>query len=104
MPTQMPSTGLPAATRSAMIFSPPMPRSPVMHASYAPTPGTTRPSAAAAAAGSEVTSTVAPDPLQRTLSRPQVARTVVEDNHGLTGHRVPLVDGTPVTRGSGSTA
>ena len=60
MPTQMPSTGLPAASRSATIFSPPTARKPVMHASYAPTPGTTRPSAAAAAAGSEVTSTAAP--------------------------------------------
>jgi len=43
-------------------------------------------------------------PFQGALGRPEVARAVVEDNQGLLGHKVPLVDGTPVTRGSGSTA
>ena len=60
MPTQTPSTGRPAATRSAMIRSPAILRRPVMHASNAPTPGTTSPSAAAAAPASAVTSTDAP--------------------------------------------
>ena len=60
MPTQTPSTGRPAATRSAMILSPLIFRSPVMHASNAPTPGTTSPSAFEAASASEVTSTSAP--------------------------------------------
>ena len=60
MPTHTPSTGRPAATRSAMIRSPPISRSPVMHASNAPTPGTTRPSAVSARCASAVTSTSAP--------------------------------------------
>ncbi len=60
MPTHTPSTGRPAATRSAMILSPPISRSPVMHASNAPTPGTKSPSADAAAPASAVTSTSAP--------------------------------------------
>ncbi len=47
---------------------------------------------------------VGADPLQRPLCRSQVAGTVVEDNDGFPCHRVPLVDGTPVTRGSNSTA
>ena len=95
MPTQMPSTGRPAANRSAMIFSPPTSRSPVMHASYAPTPGHHQ------AVGRCRRSRIGrhldrgADPLQRALSRPQVARAVVEDDHRLLGHRVPLVDGTP---------
>ena len=46
---------------------------------------------------------VGADALQRSLSRPQIARAVVEDDDFLC-HSVPLVDGTPVTRGSYSTA
>ena len=49
-----------------------------------------------------------PDPLQRPLRRAQVARPVVEDGYlrgqlsrrRWGGQSVPLVDGTPVTRGS----
>ena len=81
-----------------------MPRSPAMQASYAPTPGTTSPSARAAALGVGGHLDVGTDPLQRALRRPQVARAVVQYNDGLRCHRLPLVDGTPVTRGSGSTA
>src|SRR5690606_29906929 len=51
---------------------------------------------------------VGADPLQRPLRRPQVPRAVVQDGDrlplGTRGHRAPLVDGTPLTRGSGSTA
>ena len=60
MPTQMPSTGRPPATRRSMIRWPRTADSPAMHASYAPTPGTTRPSAFRAVSKSEVTSTDAP--------------------------------------------
>lgn len=55
-----PSTGRPAATRSAMIRSPLILRRPAMHAAKAPTPGTTSPSAVIAASVSAVTSTSAP--------------------------------------------
>ena len=104
MPTQTPSTGRPAATRSAMILSPPISRSPVMQASNAPTPGTTSPSACCGRTGVGGHLDLGADPLQRPLRRPQVAGAVVENNDGLRCHRVPLVDGTPVTRGSNSTA
>ena len=43
-------------------------------------------------------------PLKRPLCRPQIAGTVVEHDDGFRCHRVPLVDGTPVTLGSNSTA
>ncbi len=43
-------------------------------------------------------------PLQRALRRPQIPGAVVEYDDGLRCHRLPLVDGTPVTRGSNSTA
>src|SRR6202040_685910 len=46
---------------------------------------------------------VGADALQRPLCRSQVAGAVVEDND-FGCHSVPLVDGTPVTRGSYSTA
>ena len=75
-----------------------------MHASYAPTPGTTRPSAATAARRVGGDLDVGPDPLQRALRRAQIARPVVQDNDAISLSQVPLVDGTPVTRGSGSTA
>ena len=104
MPTQTPSTGRPAATRSAMILSPPISRRPVMQASNAPTPGTTSPSADAAACGVGGHLDVGADPLKCPLRRPQVAGPVVQDNDGLRCHSVPLVDGTPVTLGSSSTA
>ena len=60
MPTQMPSTGALAASRLAMSWSPSTRRSPAMHAANAPTPGTTRPSAASAAGPAAVTLTSAP--------------------------------------------
>ena len=75
-----------------------------MHASNAPTPGTTSPSAARGALGVRGHLDVGADPFQRPLRRTQVARAVVEDDHDFRCHSVPLVDGTPVTRGSGSTA
>src|SRR6476469_3400438 len=43
-------------------------------------------------------------PFQRALRRPKVARAVVEYHNGFRRHRLPSVDGTPVTRGSYSTA
>ena len=45
MPTQMPRTGRPPASRRSMIQSPRASRSPSMQAANAPTPGTSRPSA-----------------------------------------------------------
>ena len=42
-------------------------------------------------------------PLECTLRGPEIARAVIQNNQ-LLCHRVPLVDGTPATRGSGSTA
>ena len=45
-----------------------------------------------------------PHPLERALRRAEVTRTVVQDHHRWFCHRTPLVDGTPTTRGSGSTA
>ncbi len=60
MPTQMPSTGRPPASRWPMMRSPRTAFSPAMHAANAPTPGTTRPSAASATCGSAVTSTCTP--------------------------------------------
>ena len=60
IPTQMPSTGRPPERRRPMIRSPRIARSPRMHASNAPTPGTSRPSAAIAASRSPVSSTDAP--------------------------------------------
>ena len=64
---------------------------PAMQAANAPTPGTTRPSASAAAARSEVTVTSAPGPGQRPLGRAQVARPVVEHHHPRRGHPRPHV-------------
>ncbi len=43
------------------------------------------------------------DTFQRALSRSQISGAVVE-HHDSGCHRVPFVDGTPVTRGSNSTA
>ena len=60
MPTQMPSTGRPPASRRPMSLGPSTARSPAMQAANAPTPGTTRPSASSAACESEVTVTSAP--------------------------------------------
>ncbi len=59
-PTQMASTGLPAARRPAITAAPSTASSPSMQAAKAPTPGTTRPSAARAASASAVTVTRAP--------------------------------------------
>ena len=79
-----------------------------MHAANAPTPGTTRPSASCAAARSAVSVDVGAGALEGAHGRAQVARAVVEDDHGrlLVGHgqSAPLVDGTPVSRGSSATA
>ncbi|SKW51813.1 Uncharacterised protein [Mycobacteroides abscessus subsp. massiliense] len=60
MPTQMPNTGRPPDSRTSMIRSPSIPRSPSMQAAKAPTPGTTRPSAFSAVLASAVTVTSAP--------------------------------------------
>ena len=60
MPTQMPSTGRPPASRVSMSRGPPAWRSPAMQAWKFPTPGTKSPSAARAAARSAVSSTSAP--------------------------------------------
>jgi hypothetical protein len=60
MPTQMPSTGRPAATRSAITGPAPSCSIPAMQAAYAPTPGTTSPSAVAANDKSLVTVTSTP--------------------------------------------
>ena len=60
MPTQMPSTGRPPASRRPMIRGPSTARSPAMHEAKAPTPGTTRPSASSASCASDVTVTSAP--------------------------------------------
>ena len=63
----------------------------------APTPGTTRPSAAGSASWSAVSSPRAPDPLERLLDRAPVAHPVVDDadrGHGLAHPvSVPFVDG-----------
>ena len=60
MPTQMPSTGRPPASRRPMTLGPRTALSPAMQAAKAPTPGTTRPSASRAACGSALTVTWAP--------------------------------------------
>src|SRR6478735_8975352 len=60
MPTQMPSTGRPPASRRPMTSWPRTARSPCMQAAKAPTPGTTRPSASCAVARSAVRVTDAP--------------------------------------------
>ena len=60
MPTQMPSTGRPPASRRPMIRSPLIARRPAMQAAYAPTPGTTSPSASSAVSKSPVSMTAAP--------------------------------------------
>ena len=64
-----------------MIRSPRTDRRPAAHAANAPTPGTTSPSASAAAFASAVTSTCGAHPLQGPLGRAQVARAVVEHHH-----------------------
>ena len=81
MPTQMPSTGRPAATRSAIIGPAPSSSMPAMHAAYAPTPGTTSPSAAAAAVEIAGHRHVDAGAGHRPLGRAQVARPVVEHHH-----------------------
>ena len=60
MPTQMPSTGRPPASRRPMISWPWAARSPWTQAWNAPTPGTTSPSQSIAACRSAVSRTVAP--------------------------------------------
>ena len=60
MPTQIPSTGRPPASRRPITRSPRIRRSPAMHAANAPTPGTTRPSASCARPRSGVSVTSAP--------------------------------------------
>jgi len=60
IPTQIPSTGRPAATRRAIRPQPSTARNPAMHAANAPTPGTTRPSHSIARSWSAVTVTSAP--------------------------------------------
>ena len=105
----MPSTGRPPASRRPMTSSPRTARMPSTQARNAPTPGTTRPSAllGAGLVGGQL------DPgagaLERAHGRADVAEAVVEDHDPgapgprpgqACGHRVPFVDGTPVSRGS----
>ena len=78
-PRQMPSTGVPALTRSATRTSSSSSRTLCMAAGKAPTPGRMRPSAARAASGSLVTSASSAHPLERLLDRAQVPHAVVED-------------------------
>ena len=68
-----------------------------MHAANAPTPGTTRPSAALASRASVLTAFRA-CPRDCPLCRADVARSVVEDDDRR--HRDPLVLGMPSIRGS----
>ena len=75
-----------------------------MQAANAPTPGTTSrrpPSAASKSAGQR---DVGPGALDRAHDGAQVAGAVVEDDDVRGGHSEPLVDGTPVSRGSIATA
>ncbi len=108
MPTQMPSTGRPPASRRSITWSPRTARSPAMQAANAPTPGTTSPSASIAALASAVTSVSAPARCRARSRRTDVARAVVQHRDRGRGlprtHRVPLVLGTPDDRGSGATA
>ena len=68
MPTQMPSTGRPPASRAPTDGRRPSTAArPAMHAANAPTPGTTRPSASSAASRSAVTVDVGADALERAL-------------------------------------
>ena len=60
MPTQMPSTGRPAATRSAITGPAPTASIPAMHAAYAPDARHDQTVGGAAAARSSVTVTSAP--------------------------------------------
>ena len=104
MPTQTPSTGRPAATRSAMILSPPISRKPGHAGLERADTGHHQPVGACGRIGVGGHLDVGAHPLKRPLRRPQVAGSVVENNDGFRCHRVPLVDGTPVTLGSNSTA
>ena len=60
MPTQMPSTGRPPASRTSTIRGPSTRCSPAIHAANAPTPGTTSPSQFRVRSSSAVTVTCAP--------------------------------------------
>ena len=60
MPTQIPSTGRPDSTRSRITGPASIASIPAMQAAYAPTPGTTRPSADRVWSRSAVTVTSAP--------------------------------------------
>ena len=77
-----------------------------MQAAYAPTPGTTSPSASSA--GVEVTGQrdLGAGALDRAHGGAEVARAVVEDDDasGSASQSAPLVEGTPVSRGSIATA
>ena len=76
-----------------------------MHAANAPTPGTTSPSAASAASLVGGQLDLRAGPLERADGGAQVPRAVVEDDDAGRGAQSrPLVDGTPVSRGSSATA
>ena len=81
MPTQMPSTGRPPASRRPMTLGPCTAVSPAMHAANAPTPGTTRPSASKATSRVRADSDLGTRTGQGPLGRAQVARAVVQDHH-----------------------
>ena len=93
MPTQMPSTGRPPASRRPMTSWPRTRRSPAMHAAKAPTPGTTRPSASCAGCRSAVRVTVGAGALEGAHGRAEVARPVVEDDDAYCHRASPLVRG-----------
>ena len=80
MPTQIPSTGRPPASRRPITRSPRTRRSPAMHAANAPTPGTTSPSASCASWMSAVSVTSRAGALDRAHGGAEIPRPVVEDD------------------------
>ena len=76
-----------------------------MQAAYAPTPGTTQAvGVQRGLTGRAVSVTVGAGALDRAHGGAEVARAVVEDDDRAAAQSVPLVDGTPVSRGSSATA
>ena len=105
---QMPKNGRPARITLVTDWrsAPPPPSSPAAHAPNAPWPGTTSLSARATVSASALIETRAPDGRQRLLDAAQVSASQVGDDDRGRAHEVsvPLVDGTPTTRGSRRTA
>ena len=79
MPTQMPRTGRPPASRRPMTSWPRTARQPLTQAANAPTPGTTRPSASMRGGPVGGERDLGPGPLEGAHGRAEVPRTVVED-------------------------